>query len=217
MKTVNKPSEIQYLPMSYEEYLNYGDDTTRMEWVGEEAIVYMPPRHEHQRMIEFLHNLLSLFVQLSDLGLVRISPFEVKLWEDGPSREPDIFFIKKEQLHLLSSERFSGAPDLAVEIISPSSLYVDRDKKFREYERAGVREYWLLDSRPESKRADFYCLDSENRYQLFATEADEVVHSKVLESFWLRSNWLWKNPLPNPLVALAEIAGKDAILKILDS
>ena len=47
MKTLEQP-EIRRLPMSYEAYLAYGDDTTRTEWVDGEVIVYMPPRDEHQ-------------------------------------------------------------------------------------------------------------------------------------------------------------------------
>ncbi len=106
-----------------------------------------------------------------------------------------------------------GAPDLAVEIVSPGSLYIDRNQKFREYERAGVAEYWLIDTRPGQRRADFYKLDEEGRYELFATEVDEVVRSKVLEGFWLRPSWLWQEP--PPLAALAEIVGKDRLIATL--
>ena len=212
MKTLEQP-EIRRLPMSYEAYLAYGDDTTRTEWVDGEVIVYMPPRDEHQLILEFLHVLLSLFVDLKGLGRVRIAPFEVKLWENGPSREPDLMFVSQAKLENFSSKRFSGAPELAVEIISPGSLYIDRNEKFREYERAGVAEYWLIDSRPGQTRADFYRLDETGRFDLFATEADERVDSSVLKDFWLRPGWLWQPP--NPLLAFAEVAGKDAVIDAL--
>ena len=222
MKTMPPPSKtdpsVRRMPMSYEAYLRYGEGidkgSVRTEWVDGEVIVYMPPKAEHQRIVEFLYTLLNLFVQLSNLGLVRVSPFEVKLWEGGPSREPDIFFLTKKQLSNLSPERFEGAPALAVEIISPSSLYIDRDKKFREYEQAGVREYWTIDSRPNQARADFYKLDESNRYELFATETDEAVTSNVVEGFWLRPLWLWQEGF-NPLTALAEIVGKEALIEAL--
>ena len=212
MKTLEHP-EIRRLPMSYEAYLAYGDDTTRTEWVNGEVIVYMPPRDEHQTILEFLERLLALFVDLNELGRVRIAPFEVKLWEGGPSREPDIMFVSQARLGNLDSRRFSGAPELAVEIISPGSLYIDRNEKFREYERAGVGEYWLIDSRPGQTRADFYRLDETGRFDLFATETDERVDSSVLKDFWLRPSWLWQPP--NPLLALAEVAGRDAVVDAL--
>ena len=206
--------EVRRLKMSYDDYLRFGDDTTRSEWVDGEVVVYMPPKTEHQRILAFLERLLALFVDLTGLGGVYIAPFEVKLWRGGPSREPDIFFVRRERLEHLSSERFSGAPDLAVEIISPGSLYIDRDRKFREYERAGVAEYWLIDSRPGQHRADLYRLDEEGRFELFSTEVDERVNSTVLEGFWLRPAWLWETP-PNPLVALAEIVGREKLLGAL--
>ena len=213
MKTL-EPPDIRRLAMSYEAYLAYGDDTTRTEWVDGEVIVYMPPRDEHQMILGFLYTLLNLYSNLKELGRVQIAPFEVKLWEGGPSREPDLLFAGEAKRANFSSKRFSGAPDLAVEIISPGSLYIDRNDKFREYERAGVREYWIVDSRPEKNRADFYRLD-EGRYALFATEGDDKVASEVLEAFWLRPSWLWQEPLPNPLAALAEIVSKDALMESL--
>ncbi len=203
--------------MSYEEYLAWDDEDVRAEWVGGEVVVYMPPRDEHQRIVEFLGRLLGLFVDLMKLSLMRIAPFEVKLWEEGPAREPDLFFVRQERLDALSSERFSGPPDLIVEVISRGSLYIDRSQKFREYERAGVSEYWLIDSRPGYQRADFYSLDESGRYDLFATEADEAVRSLVLEGFWLRPAWFWQDPMPNPLLSLAEIAGRERIIGMLES
>ena len=199
--------------MSYEAYLSY-EESVRSEWVDGEVIVYMPPKAEHQRIVEFLYTLLNLFVQLSNLGLVRVSPFEVKLWEEGPSREPDIFFVTQASRSKFIPERFSGAPELVVEVISPSSLLIDRDVKFREYERSGVKEYWVIDSRPKQTRSDFFKLNDANRYELFATETSETVPSNVVEGFWLRPEWLWQPEL-NPLKALSEIVGKDALIEAL--
>ena len=209
----SEPADVRRVPMSYEAYLSY-EESVRSEWVDGEVVIYMPPKAEHQRIVEFLYTLLNLFVQLSNLGLVRVSPFEVKLWEEGPSREPDIFFVSGASLSKFSPERFSGAPELVIEIISPSSLFIDRDVKFREYERAGVKEYWVIDSRPDKARADFFSLGEANRYDLFATETDEKVGSKVVEGFWLRPEWLWQPDL-NPLKVLAEIVGKEALIEAL--
>lgn len=213
--TETAPQEVRRLRMSYEEYLDWTDEDARAEWVDGEVIVYMPPKDEHQRIVEFLYELLAQFVRFADVGLVRIAPFEVKLWPDGPSRQPDVCFIADENLQILNSERISGAPDLVVEVLSPSTIHEDRSRKFREYESAGVREYWIVDSRPDSYRADFYRLDENGRFDLFATEDDEVVHSTVVEEFWLRPAWLWQDPLPNPLHALAEIVGRERLIDSL--
>lgn len=207
--------EPQRLRMSYEEFLEWADEDTRAEWVEGEAIVYMPPRDEHQSIVEFVYELLAQFVRLFQLGRVRIAPFEVKLWPGGPAREPDVFFLARERMDALGSRRLAGPPDLVVEVVSPGSVQEDRSRKFREYETAGVRECWIVDSRPGYRRADFYRLDEDGRYELFATEDDEVVHSAVLEDFWLRPAWLWQEPLPNPLLALAEIVGPERLIEVL--
>ncbi len=61
--------------------------------------------------------------------------------------EPDIFWISPDNTRctLHDARTWVGAPDLVIEILSPSTQRRDRDKKFRVYESSGVREYWLVD------------------------------------------------------------------------
>lgn len=211
-KPTVKPRRLR---MSYQEYLKWAGYNILAEWVNGDAIIHMPPTRVHQRLVHFLAQLLSSFVRLFERGEVLTAPFEVKLSPDGPSREPDILFVAQEHLDRLTDERAVGPPDLIVEVISPDSVRRDRDDKFREYERAGVTEYWIVDSRPRYRRADFYRLDEEGRYTLFATEDDEVVHSTVLTGFWLRPLWVWQDPHPHPLLALAEIVGPQELIKVV--
>ncbi len=203
------------LPMSYEDYLRtFGEDGI-VEWVNGEVIVHMPPRVSHQNIVGFLYQVLSMFVALFDLGSVHLAPFEVKLWPEGPSREPDIFFVSKEHLDWLTEERLNGPPDLAVEVMSPESVLRDREEKFREYEKAGVREYWIIDSRPGQHRADFYVLGDDGCFHLVATEDVDRYTSKVVRGFWIRPEWLWQDPQPNPLIALREIVGEEKLMAYL--
>lgn len=194
------------LRMSYEEFLEWAGEDTYAEWVNGEVIIPMPPRNIHQTTLGFLHELLSLFVRLFNLGKVGIAPFEVKL-PGGSSREPDIFFVATENLNRLTEERLVGPPDLIVEIISPDSVHRDRHDKFREYRAAGVREYWIIDPRPDKHRADFFRLDEQGEYELYATEDNERVESQVLSGFWLRPAWLWQANTLNPLTCCLEIEG----------
>lgn len=198
------------LQMSYEEYLEWSDEDSHAEWVDGEVIVHMPPRNEHQELVGFLFALVREFVNLFDVGRVQIAPFEVKLWPGGPSREPDIFFLKQENLHRLGSKRLEGPPDLIIEVVSPDSVHRDRDEKYHEYAQAGVPEYWIIDSRPGRQRADFYRLANEGRYQLLATEDDERVESPVLVGFWLNPRWLWQEPKPNVITTLYNLSSETA-------
>ncbi len=200
--------------MSYEEYLAWADEDKHAEWVNGEVTVEMPPKHLHQLLVGFLYHIIDLYVRILELGQVWDAPFEVKLWHDGPSREPDLLFLAKEHLDRLTPERIVGAPDLIVEIVSDDSAHRDRVDKLDEYETAGVAEYWIIDNRPSQHRAWFYQLDEQKHYQLIPVGADGIYRSRVLPGLWLRETWLWQEQ-PNELTALAEIIGPERFAEAL--
>lgn len=191
--------------MSYDEYLDFAGDSQIIEWTDGEAIIHMPPTDKHQDISRFLSTLIDMFVQIFNLGMLRYAPFEVKLWPDGPAREPDLVFIRRENLEKLTPERFEGGPDLVIEIISPGSVSEDRVRKFAQYEQAGVQEYWLIDPRPHQQQADFYLLGEDGLFHAAPLAPGGRYRSTVIPDFWLNLDWLWREPLPNPQLALAEI------------
>ncbi|MER3485893.1 MAG: hypothetical protein C4345_07940, partial [Chloroflexota bacterium] len=67
-------------------------------------------------------------------------------------------------LDRLTPERVVGPPDLIIEVVSEDSEHRDRVDKFNEYEAAGVPEYWIVDNRPQRRRAYFYRLGAEGQY-----------------------------------------------------
>jgi Uma2 family endonuclease len=205
------------LRMSYEEFLAWADEDVHAEWVNGEVIIQMPPKEEHQRIVDFLLALLFNFVRLFNLGRVISAPFEMKPTPDSNSREPDLVFIAADHLDRLTRDRLAGPADLAVEVVSEDSVYRDRVDKFEEYEAAGVREYWILDTRPGRQRAEFYQLDDQGRYQPATADEKGVYRSQVLPDFWLRPEWLWAEEPPNPLLALAQIVGTDKLIDVLQN
>lgn len=196
--------EEQRRPMSYEAYLEWADEDTQAEWVDGEVIEFMPAKDRHQAVVGFLFNLLRLFVDLFDRGQVRVTPLGMRLAHSV--REPDILFLDRANLERLTEDRLEGPADLVVEVISEDSVRRDRDEKFREYREAGIREYWIIDPRPDKQRADFYRLEGEE-YILFATEDEEWVDSAVLDGFGLRPAWLWEAKTAVPLTCALEIDG----------
>jgi Uma2 family endonuclease len=191
--------------VTYDEYHHRAIETRITEWVDEEMITYMPPLLRHQEINGFLFNLLSAFVAALNLGKLISAPFEVKLWPDGPAREPDLLFVSNANLERLGAKRFDGAPDLVIEIISAGSVREDKVRKFEEYEQAGVAEYWIVDPRPRQETAEFFQLDESGIYQPVEVGEDGVYHSRTLPGFWLNVDWLWLEPLPNHQLKLAEI------------
>ena len=204
------PTHEQRLTMSYDEFLQWSDEDTHAEWVNGEVIVFMPPKTIHQQLVGFLHTLLSLYVRLFNLGVVIAAPFEMRARPDGPAREPDLLFIAREHLQQLTPERLVGPADLVVEVVSDSSVARDRVDKFDEYQEAGVREYWIIDPRPGKERVDLYWLTPQGRFQATLPDAEGRYHATVVPGFWFRADWLWQEPLPDPLLALAEIRGLSA-------
>jgi len=201
------PTEKERLRMSYEEFLTWADEDVHAEWVNGEVIVHMPPKDTHQNIVTFLVTLLRTFVDFFNLGQVRTAPFEMKLAPDGPSREPDILFVAREHLERLTEDRLAGPADLVVEVVSADSVRRDFVDKFGEYERYGVGEYWLIDSRPGRRGAEFWVRDEEGCFQAAAVDEEGVYRSTVVPGFWLRLEWLWADPLPDPQLTFAEIAG----------
>lgn len=193
------------LKMSYQEYLEFAGDAQIVEWVEGEGISYMPPIHIHQNIVGFLYELLNFITQYFDLGHVILAPFEVKLWPDGPSREPDLLFIRKENLSKLTDRRFEGAPDLIIEVVSPGSVSEDRVRKFTQYEQAGVQEYWIIDPRPHQQQVDFYLLGQDNMYHAAPLQEGGRYQSTVIPHLWFNVDWLWQEPLPNSQLILAQI------------
>jgi Uma2 family endonuclease len=207
----------QRLRMSYEEFLAWADEDVHAEWVDGEVIVQMPPKRPHQRVVAFLLQIMGPFIQLFQLGELLPAPFEMRAIPDGPAREPDLIFVAREHLDRLSQERLSGPADLVVEVISDDSVARDRADKFYEYQEAGVREYWILDSRPGRERTDFYVLDDKGRYRPVPPDADGRYHSTILPGFWLAVDWVTSVDPPAVLTALAQIVGPQKLLEAIEA
>ncbi len=170
-----------------------------------EVIVFTPPTGLHQDIAGFLFTLLHFYVRALGLGLVRIAPFEVRLSE-RVSREPDILFIAQENLDRLTPQRMLGAVDLAVEVVSDDSGTRDNVAKLADYQKAGTPEYWVFDPRPRHRLSRFYRLSAKGIYEQTVPDAEGRYHSAVVPGFWLRPDWLWQGPLPDPLDCLLEIS-----------
>jgi Uma2 family endonuclease len=187
--------------LSYEQFLEVMDGE-HVEWVRGEIINMAPISDEHQDLGLFLLAVLRPFVEFHKLGKLRYEPFQMKAGPDLPGRSPDILFVATANLGRLQRTFLDGPADMVVEIISPDSQSRDRGEKFSEYERGGVREYWLLD--PLRKQADFYTRGDDGIFRLLAI-SDGVFRSNVLPGFWLKTDWLWQAPLPGTIGVLKEL------------
>ncbi|CAN5526057.1 hypothetical protein BH24GEM3_BH24GEM3_01780 [soil metagenome] len=185
--------------MSWEEFLEWCDEDTYAEWVDGEVILMSPNSTRHQRLLIFLTRLLPEYVERRRLGEMLVAPYLMRL--PRSAREPDLLFVTNEHAGRIRATYLDGPADLAIEIVSPESRTRDRREKLREYEEAGVREYWILD--PERQQAEFYALAESGRYAPLPME-DGIFRSLVLPGLWLKVEWFWQEPLPSPMSVLRE-------------
>ena len=210
--TVQLPTQVKNdtrIKMTFAEYDEWSfQQEARTEWVNGEVEFKVSVSTIHQNVIHFLIELLGLYIRLFGLGRLSGGPAQVRVGENA-LREPDVFFVSTERLHLLTEKRMESAPDLAIEIVSAGSVLLDRQIKWQEYRDAGVKEYWIIDPRPGKERADFYQLENDE-YVLAGTEDDERYESKTLKGFWLNPSWLWDIGNIQPLLKIAEISNLSA-------
>ena len=169
--------------LTYQDYLDAPGDT-RYELLKGELIVVASPNRDHQIAATRLVTRMNLQSEENDLGWVFAAPFDVLLEDDVDGLsvvQPDIIFVSKERERIITPANIQGAPDMAVEILSPSSRRRDWRDKLDLYERHGVREYWLID--PESRMLWIMRLrDGRLEMHRVCCEGD-VAESAALEGF----------------------------------
>jgi Uma2 family endonuclease len=126
----------------------FPDDRNRYETIAGELFVTPAPSLRHQMVLGRLHLALAGYVERHDLGWVWVAPLDVVF---GPLTlvEPDLLFVARGRRELLTEHDIIGAPDLAIEILSPSTARTDRGRKRALYQDQGVREYWIVDADEE--------------------------------------------------------------------
>ena len=130
--------------LTYEDFLQFPEDGLRHEIIEGEHYVTPAPSTRHQRILLKLSYLLQSYLEAHPVGEIFFAPFDVLLSEFNVF-EPDLIYISKDRAHQLNEKNLQGAPDLAVEILSPGTRNRDQRLKRHVYERTGVQEYWLVD------------------------------------------------------------------------
>lgn len=120
------------------------EDGPRHELIDGVLIEMPGPTVLHQRLVGWLYRLMAGFVQRDHLGEVLLAPLDVEL-SDGRVVQPDILFVSSGRSEVITDARIVGAPDLVVEISSPTTRDRDLIGKRNAYREAGVREYWFVD------------------------------------------------------------------------
>lgn len=166
------------LRLTAEEFFELSDDGNRYELIDGVVLMSPSPTPRHQLIAKIILRQLDDFVEKNELGLV-LYETDVALGTGACGKEivyrPDILFIESDRVAQIR-ERIDFAPSLVVEVISPDSRSLDTSTKREDYERAGVREYWLID--PQQQQATFYRLDK-GRFVEAPAAADRFASAAV--------------------------------------
>lgn len=158
------------------------NDEVCFEIINGKALMSPSPELFHQRWARNIFVAVQRHIEAHKLGEVFFAPVDVVLDETNVV-QPDIIFVSTASAGILDRRGVMGAPDLVVEIISPTSLRRDRYDKRELYARFGVKEFWLADVANQS--IEVLCLE-EGGYRLLccATTVGKV-RSIVLPGFEL--------------------------------
>lgn len=134
--------------LTYEEYLRLPDDQ-RYELLEGELVITPAPTSRHQRILIRLTAILEAHTYGQGVGTLLIAPTDVVL-SDITVLQPDLLLVLGDRTAIIDPNgAVHGAPDLVIEILSPSTAQRDLEQKRLLYGRFGVREYWIVD--PETK------------------------------------------------------------------
>jgi Uma2 family endonuclease len=128
---------------------------TLCQLINDKLIMSPAPIDLHQIIAGEIFIEVSLYLRANRIGEVRIAPYDVHFSKEN-ILQPDILFIKKENLTKIKSRGLFGAPDLVIEILSPATSHLDFGEKKLLYEKYGVSEYFIVE--PNSKSVTSFLL-----------------------------------------------------------
>lgn len=170
------------LKYTYAEYATLPENGRHYQLLGGELLMSPAPSFRHQDLLMRLGTALFSFVNARALGKILVAPLDVILTDEDVV-QPDVVFISNERRGIIVPEGLRGAPDLCVEILSPSNASLDRGAKRLLYARHGVIELWLVD--PDANTVELFRLQENAREAARRWTAAGTLETALLPGFVL--------------------------------
>lgn len=164
---------------TYSHYAALPDDGQRYEIVNGVLYTAPSPIPPHQEIGSMIIYWLVAYVKRTGLGRV-FEYCDVEL-DVKTVFDPDIIVVLSDNTSIIGDKHMVGAPDLVVEIASPSTAPKDRTLKRFEYARAGIKEYWMV--LPKKQSVEVLVLEGEAYQSLGIFSGEDIVKSKVVPHF----------------------------------
>lgn len=163
-------------PRTMMEVFNSLPEGTRVQLIENNLVMSPAPLDRHQLIISEIFPHFAIHIKNRKIGTTRVAPYDVYLDKEN-AYQPDIIFISNERKHLIKTDGLHGAPDLIIEILSPSTAKYDIGDKKDVYERSGVTEYWIVD--PADNSTTGYYLINDEYHEFF--KGVGRIESKLLD------------------------------------
>ena len=166
--------------MNYDQYCLLPEDSNQYELFDGELVMTPSPSARHQYIVGELYSQLKDYLRANSLGRLYVAPLDT-IFDQYTVMQPDILFVSRERVAEVVKERIEGAPDLVVEVLSPSTFHKDLRRKMHVYSQFGVREYWIVD--PEEQTMDLYQRVGEKLELARRFAAQETFQSPLFPGF----------------------------------
>jgi Uma2 family endonuclease len=181
-------TESRRVMLSYEDLLEMPDDRNRYEIIDGQLQTTPAPTPDHQRVVLNLGGTLNVHARTNGLGTVFVAPCDVFL-SDFNVVEPDIFFVAASRDELIETRLIRGAPNLVIEVLSPSTSRRDRMGKRQLYAQFGVDDYWIIN--PVSRTMEIYILEN-GAYELGEVlDSTGILRPRLFPDLEIRVAEIW--------------------------
>jgi Uma2 family endonuclease len=191
-------------PITVDEFCDLTGEDDNVELEDGVIVERMATPYTHEDLFRFLYSMLAVYADKYKLGTILGSRTLVPI-ETYTGRLPDILFVQKERESIIEEKRLIGAPDLVIEILSPSDRKAKIMQRQSNYQQIGVKEFWIIDQPHKQIRP--FIFDDANKVFTQMPLNGSILRSTVLKGFWINVDWLWKKPLPSVIAIFKEIAG----------
>jgi Uma2 family endonuclease len=190
-------------PITFDEFVEMFNEDEDVELIDGMVVKRMAAQLEHEDLFGWLMRLIGDYVEATGQGIVLGSRTAVQI-HTYRGRLPDLIFVNWFRRAIVKQKGVYGAPDLVIEIVSPTDRPSDIIALETDYRSIGVREIWIIDL--PQKRVKVLRKRGKGYLEEVLTEG--ILRSKVIKGFWLRVEWLFMAKRPKVLDVLNNLLSK---------
>jgi Uma2 family endonuclease len=182
------PEKAMQARTSFADLEQMPDDGRRYELYDGEIVVVPTPLPRHQDVVFRIARTLDAYAQ-NHGGKMFVAPLDI-VFSEYNVLQPDVLFFQAARVNLIDLDKVTRhAPDLAVEVLSPSTRKRDRGRKMEIYLRYGVKEYWVVDA--ANRSIDRYELTGDGYALVQSASVGDTLRSRLLPEWKIPTSSLF--------------------------